>query len=592
MGSCVRSREKTHILHLTKVSFTPPWKYGGDFPIAHVTAPPGTRRRAVILIQPEEAIPLGRLYRTHLNGLRRVMTARKRVRPLPTRRLARRRVSPHSSDHHSSSASSSLDHSPVHSSSFDTPNQAFCRWRATPLSTPYPPTTSESSSRDFSSERSLHSYSHSARPSRKRSRSPVDSVPSSLSVEGSLVPTHADLLPPRKRFRDSYSSEASMEEDIEVGTVEAEVGLELVIGDEIVVRYRVGIDPRDVREDTEEFEAKTSAGDTVELGIDPVSAPVADEESEEPAGGDSSGTRDGSFRSVEDMQIDLSDVVRDFYHHMSEIRVNRVIGIETIQRQLEAGQLIASGERASMVERIESLRLENLKVRALLGVERDRVDSLRLHMSRSQEEFRQIRKDCDDVRRRSRRLESFVERRMTPEAIKELVNRRVEEALAAYEETHAANALEAERDENDTGNGNNGGNNGYGTENRNVNGRGDRPVARECTYQDFMKCQPLNFKGTEGVVGLIRWCEKMKTVFHISNCPERYQVKHATCTLLGSALTWWNSYKRTIGTDATYALSWRELLKLMTEVYCLRNEVQKMETELWNLSVKNNDMAT
>nr|GFD31888.1 reverse transcriptase domain-containing protein [Tanacetum cinerariifolium] len=33
-------------------------------------------------------------------------------------------------------------------------------------------------------------------------------------------------------------------------------------------------------------------------------------------------------------------------------------------------------------------------------------------------------------------------------------------------------------------------------------------------------------------------------------------------------------------------------MKLMTEVYCLRNEIQKMETELWNLSVKNNDMAT
>nr|GEY06163.1 retrotransposon protein, putative, Ty3-gypsy subclass [Tanacetum cinerariifolium] len=27
-------------------------------------------------------------------------------------------------------------------------------------------------------------------------------------------------------------------------------------------------------------------------------------------------------------------------------------------------------------------------------------------------------------------------------------------------------------------------------------------VARECTYSDFLKCQPLNFKGTEGVVGL------------------------------------------------------------------------------------------
>ncbi|GJX42250.1 hypothetical protein Tco_0257240 [Tanacetum coccineum] len=78
---------------------------------------------------------------------------------------------------------------------------------------------------------------------------------------------------------------------------------------------------------------------------------------------------------------------------------------------------------------------------------------------------------------------------------------------------------------NGTGNGNNGGDDGDGNENRNVNGRGDRPGARECTYQDFMKCQPLSFKGTEGVVGFIRWSEKMETVFHISNCPERYQVK-------------------------------------------------------------------
>ncbi|GJT18595.1 reverse transcriptase domain-containing protein, partial [Tanacetum coccineum] len=83
----------------------------------------------------------------------------------------------------------------------------------------------------------------------------------------------------------------------------------------------------------------------------------------------------------------------------------------------------------------------------------------------------------------------------------------------------------------------------------------------------------------------------METVFHISNCPERYQVKYATYTLLDSALTWWNSHKRTIGTDASYALSWKELMKLMTEVYCPINEIQKMETELWNLSVKNNDIA-
>ncbi|GKC71286.1 hypothetical protein Tco_1117169 [Tanacetum coccineum] len=146
---------------------------------------------------------------------------------------------------------------------------------------------------------------------------------------------------------------------------------------------------------------------------------------------------------------------------------------------------------------------------------------------------------------------------MTPEAIEELVNRRVEEALAAYEANRAANALKAENqsqngsdDDNGNGRNRNGGNG-----NPNENGRGDRPVDRECTYQDFMKCQPLNFKGMEGVVGLIRWFEMMETVFHISNCPEKYQVKYATCTLLNSALTWWNSHKRTIRAEAAFAMS-------------------------------------
>ncbi|GKF54561.1 hypothetical protein Tco_0164901 [Tanacetum coccineum] len=59
-----------------------------------------------------------------------------------------------------------------------------------------------------------------------------------------------------------------------------------------------------------------------------------------------------------------------------------------------------------------------------------------------------------------------------------------------------------------------------------------------CTYQEFLKCQPLNFNGTKGVVRLTRWFKKMETVFHISNCPEKYQVKYASCTLLNSALTW------------------------------------------------------
>ncbi|GJV27171.1 hypothetical protein Tco_1383619 [Tanacetum coccineum] len=134
-------------------------------------------------------------------------------------------------------------------------------------------------------------------------------------------------------------------------------------------RDHVEIDPRDVRDDTEEYEADTNAGDTVKVGVDPMSLPIVEEEIVEPAredSSDSSGTRDGIVRSFEDMPIDLDDVSR-----------------------LEADQLIASGDRARMAERIYSLRLENLK-----------------------EEFCQIRKDHDETRGRLRRLESYVERRL------------------------------------------------------------------------------------------------------------------------------------------------------------------------------------
>ncbi|GJV13181.1 retrovirus-related pol polyprotein from transposon TNT 1-94, partial [Tanacetum coccineum] len=123
--------------------------------------------------------------------------------------------------------------------------------------------------------------------------------------------------------------------------------------------------------------------------------------------------------------------------------------------------------------------------------------------------------------------------------------------------------------EDDNGN-DNGNDNGYGGEKSNGNGLGGG-----------------NGNGNLNVnVGGV-----METVFYISNCPPKYQVKYASCTLQNGALTWWNSHKRTIGTDAAYAMTWRALMKLMTEVYCPRNEIQKMETELWNLTVKNNDLT-
>ncbi|GKF03239.1 hypothetical protein Tco_0030162 [Tanacetum coccineum] len=86
--------------------------------------PPSQDLYLAILIRPGEAIPFGRPYCTHLNGLRKFLTTRKRVGPLPARRLAWRDASPRSSYHYPSSSSSSLDSSPVHSSGLDAPDQA------------------------------------------------------------------------------------------------------------------------------------------------------------------------------------------------------------------------------------------------------------------------------------------------------------------------------------------------------------------------------------------------------------------------------------------------------------------------------------
>ncbi|GJR13320.1 hypothetical protein Tco_0795972 [Tanacetum coccineum] len=96
--------------------------------------------------------------------------------------------------------------------------------------------------------------------------------------------------------------------------------------------------------------------------------------------------------------------------------------------------------------------------------------------------------------------------------------------------------------------------NGY-----NSNGSGSRPaqVVRECSYSKFLKCKPLDFKGTEGVVELTRWFEKME----YDHYSEQYAIPMAT------------------------------LKKMMTDKYCPRGEIKKIETEMWNLKVKGTDVV-
>ncbi|GJR33296.1 hypothetical protein Tco_1109528, partial [Tanacetum coccineum] len=336
-----------------------------EFPLAHVVSLPGIRRRPTILVRLGEAIPFGRPYRTYPNRTHKLLTARKRVGPFPARRLAWRRVSHRSSDHHSSldftsdssSSGSSLD-SLSEISSGPSTRVASPRLVDPPVRTPR-------CSEAFMRWRSLDSSSPSVGPSRKRCRSPATLVPSCTPVSRSIAPSLADL-PPRKRFRDLYSSEDSGEEHMEIGTAVADLGISDGVGAHI------------------EDSIETSEGGTMEIEVDLlVTGRIS-----EPTGGDA---------------LDLEGTLYDIAHYMSKVPLDKITEFETAQRQLETGQLVASRERASLADRVRSLGRENLRVRALLCIERDCVDGLHRHMALSQEEFRQIR---------IRRLNSLVERHL------------------------------------------------------------------------------------------------------------------------------------------------------------------------------------
>nr|GFC22141.1 reverse transcriptase domain-containing protein [Tanacetum cinerariifolium] len=49
---------------------------------------------------------------------------------------------------------------------------------------------------------------------------------------------------------------------------------------------------------------------------------------------------------------------------------------------------------------------------------------------------------------------------------------------------------------------------------------------------------------------------------------------------------------RTVRHDVAYGMPWKTLMKMMTETYCLRNEIKKLEIELWNLKVKGTNVVS
>ncbi|GJW06133.1 reverse transcriptase domain-containing protein [Tanacetum coccineum] len=117
-------------------------------------------------------------------------------------------------------------------------------------------------------------------------------------------------------------------------------------------------------------------------------------------------------------------------------------------------------------------------------------------------------------------------------------------------------------------------------------------ITRTGNYKGFISCQPFYFNGTEGAVGLIRWFERTESVFSHSNCAGENNVTFSTGTLTDDALSWWNAYAQPIGIEQANKITWTELKRLVTNKYCPRTEVKKMEDEFYDLIVKGNDLKT
>nr|GEZ26706.1 reverse transcriptase domain-containing protein [Tanacetum cinerariifolium] len=101
-----------------------------------------------------------------------------------------------------------------------------------------------------------------------------------------------------------------------------------------------------------------------------------------------------------------------------------------------------------------------------------------------------------------KRTSTYAAPAMTQAAIKKLVTESVSAAL----EAQAANMENTD----------------------NTTGPRETPVARKCSYKEFMSYQPFYFNGTEGTIGLIHLFEQTESLFSRSNCTEDCKVKFAT----------------------------------------------------------------
>ncbi|GJR18024.1 putative reverse transcriptase domain-containing protein [Tanacetum coccineum] len=114
----------------------------------------------------------------------------------------------------------------------------------------------------------------------------------------------------------------------------------------------------------------------------------------------------------------------------------------------------------------------------------------------------------------------------------------------------------------------------------NDNIRGD--VSRGCTYKKFLACNSKEYDGKGGAIVYTRWIEKMEPVQDMSGCRDSQKVKYTAGSFVGKALTWWSSQIHIRSREAAVGMSWEDFKTLTREEFCPSNEMQKLETELWN----------
>ncbi|GJU14002.1 hypothetical protein Tco_1136398 [Tanacetum coccineum] len=401
----------------------------------------------------------------------------------------------------------------------------------------------------------------------------VPAIPDQLPVEPPLAPNPPEL---DNDYLDAvdYDEEEDPEEDLEMDLDEEEEDPKMDVDDEEEEEPLPASPPPlsplrtppPVSESSSDSDIPVTTTTTVGR---PFKGPLSTYEVGEPSSVASA--------SVFSARYELNQLRQDFGILGSRVQ-SLTRGMGTRRTEIaEAHKEAIRARRHQVKNREEIQRLKNQVQSAnisatLAAMDRDRIDKTQDQEGKQIQELRH-RLTSVEIRLEFASVDRIMPpKRMSNAAIERMVANRVAAALATERTATAAEdakvsraAVAAETTRAATTTGGAGGSNNAGP----ATGAGGPNVAgptvgsvamnvvpkvRGCSYKEFMSCQPTNFKGTEGAVGLACWFERSESVFLINKCAENDKVKYVTSTLLDEALSWWNSVAQPIGIENAYKI--------------------------------------